>query len=209
MVMIHRQTFRDISFFDAFVKRIFDIIFSLLGLLMTGWLIVLAFVVATLETRSFGLFKQKRIGRNARLFTVYKIKTMKRVAGNKSTITAKNDSRITSSGAFFRSTKIDELPQLWNVLRGDMSFVGPRPDMPGYADMLQGDDRILLTVRPGITGPASIKYKNEEEILAICDDPKKYNDEVIWPDKVRVNKEYIKNYSFWKDIEYIWKTIID
>lgn len=202
------QNFQELSFGEAITKRGFDITLSLLGLIMTGWLIVLAIVVATFETKSFGLFKQQRVGRNAKLITVYKIKTMNSVAGNKSTITTKNDSRITPSGAFFRNTKIDELPQLWNVLKGDMSFVGPRPDVPGYADMLEGEDRIILTLRPGITGPASIKYKDEEEMLARCGDPEKYNDEVIWPDKVLINKEYIKNYSFLKDIEYIWKTIV-
>ena len=107
----------------------------------------------------------------------------------------------------FRKYKIDELPQLINVLKGDMSFVGPRPDVPGYADKLEGEDRIILSIKPGITGPATLKYKNEEEILANVDDPVKYNNQVIWPDKVKINKEYIKNWSLKKDIEYILKTI--
>jgi lipopolysaccharide/colanic/teichoic acid biosynthesis glycosyltransferase len=208
MAMKPEQNFQGLSFGEAITKRGFDITLSSLGLIMTGWLILLAVIVATFETKSFGLFKQQRVGRNAKLITVYKIKTMNSVADNKSTITSKNDTRITSSGAFFRNTKIDELPQLWNVLTGDMSFVGPRPDVPGYADALEGEDRIVLTLRPGITGPASIKYKDEEEILERCADPTKYNDEVIWPDKVIINKEYIKNYSFLRDIEYIWKTIV-
>jgi lipopolysaccharide/colanic/teichoic acid biosynthesis glycosyltransferase len=126
---------------------------------------------------------------------------------NGSTVTTANDKRITKSGRFFRRYKIDELPQLINVLKGDMSFVGPRPDVPGYADKLEGEDRIILTIKPGITGPATLKYKNEEEILAKVEDPVKYNNEVIWPDKVKINKEYIKNWSLKKDIEYILKTI--
>ena len=124
-----------------------------------------------------------------------------------SNVTTDRDPRITKIGRFFRKTKIDELPQLINVLKGDMSFVGPRPDVPGYADRLQGEDRIILSVKPGITGPATLKYKNEEEILAKVDNPEKYNDEVIWPDKVRINKEYIKNWSLKRDIIYILKTI--
>jgi lipopolysaccharide/colanic/teichoic acid biosynthesis glycosyltransferase len=115
--------------------------------------------------------------------------------------------RITKNGKFFRDTKIDELPQLFNVLFGTMSFVGPRPDVEGYADKLEGEDRLVLTVRPGITGPASLKYKNEEDILAKVDNPKEYNDKVIWPDKVKINMEYIQNWSLKKDIEYIVKSI--
>ncbi len=122
-------------------------------------------------------------------------------------VTTSNDRRITKSGAFFRRTKIDELPQLFNVLIGDMSFVGPRPDVPGYADRLEGEARAILELRPGITGPASLKYKNEEEILAQQKDPKMYNDTVIWPDKVAINLEYIQNWSFKKDMEYIFQTI--
>jgi lipopolysaccharide/colanic/teichoic acid biosynthesis glycosyltransferase len=159
------------------------------------------------ETESNGFFIQKRVGKDGKLFNVIKIKTMKKVDGVNTTITSSNDVRITKSGKFFRDTKIDELPQLWNVLIGDMSFVGPRPDVPGYADKLECDDLIVLTIRPGITGPASLKYKNEEEILSIQDNPKEYNDTVIWPDKVKINKEYIKNWSLKKDIEYIFKTV--
>ena len=126
----------------------------------------------------------------------------------KTTVTISGDSRITVSGAFFRKWKIDELPQLVNILLGQMSFVGPRPDVPGYADRLQGEDRIILSIRPGITGPAQLAYKNEEEILANQDNAVKYNDEIIWPDKVRINREYIGDYSFFKDFYYIWKTIV-
>ena len=118
-------------------------------------------------------------------------------------------SRCAEIGKFFRKTKIDELPQLQNVLIGKMSFVGPRPDVPGYADKLEGDDRIILTVRPGITGPSSMKYKDEEELLEKQDDPRGYNDNVIWPDKVIINREYIRNWSFKKDIAYIIKTVTE
>jgi lipopolysaccharide/colanic/teichoic acid biosynthesis glycosyltransferase len=189
-------------------KRIFDFTVSFFGLLASWWIILIAWIVATIETKSNGFFIQKRVGKDGKLFNVYKIKTMKKVDGIDTTITSANDVRITKSGKFFRDTKIDELPQLWNVLIGDMSFVGPRPDVQGYADKLEGDDRIVLTIRPGITGPASLKYKNEEEILSKQLNPKEYNDTVIWPDKVRINKEYIKNWSFKKDIKYIIKTVI-
>lgn len=192
---------------NNFTKRGFDIIVSFLGLTFSWWLIFIAWVIATFETKSNGFFIQKRVGKDGKIFNVIKIKTMKKVEGVDTTITSSNDVRITKSGKFFRDTKIDELPQLINVLIGDMSFVGPRPDVPGYADKLEGEDRIVLSIRPGITGPASLKYKNEEEILASQNDPKWYNDKIIWPDKVRINKEYIKNWSLKTDIEYIIKTV--
>ena len=192
---------------EKIVKRMFDVVVSFIGLLVTWWIILIAWIVASIETRSNGFFVQKRVGKDAKLFYAIKIKSMKKVEGVDTTITSANDVRITKSGQFFRNTKIDELPQLINVLLGSMSFVGPRPDVEGYADQLQGDNRIVLSIRPGITGPASLKYKNEEEILSGQADPKKYNDEVIWPDKVKINKAYIKNWSFWKDIQYIIKTI--
>ena len=190
---------------DKIVKRVFDFSLALVGLLLTWPIILIAWIVATIETKSNGFFLQKRVGENGKLFTIIKIKTMHNNKG--STVTTANDSRITKSGRFFRKYKIDELPQLINVLKGDMSFVGPRPDVPGYADRLKGEDRIILSVKPGITGPATLKYKNEEQILAEVDDPVKYNNEVIWPDKVKINKEYIKNWSLKKDIEYIIKTV--
>jgi len=191
---------------DRFIKRIFDFTLALIGLILTWPIILIAWIIASIETKSNGFFLQKRVGENGKLFTIIKIKTM--YPDKKGTsITTANDSRITKSGKFFRKYKIDELPQLINVLKGDMSFVGPRPDVPGYADRLKGEDRIILSIKPGITGPATLKYKNEEEILANVEDPIKYNDEIIWPDKVKINKEYIKNWSLKKDIEYIIKTI--
>jgi len=190
-----------------FIKRAFDIVFSIVGILLTGWIILIAIVIASIETKSFGLFMQKRVGREGKLFNVFKIKTMKPLVGMETTITTANDMRITKNGKFFRNTKIDELPQLFNVLFGSMSFVGPRPDVEGYADKLEGEDRVILTVRPGITGPASLKYKNEELLLAEQPDPKRYNDEVIWVDKVAINMNYIKEWTFAKDIYYIIKTV--
>ena len=191
---------------DKIVKRIFDVSLSFIGLSVTWPIILIAWLIATIETRENGFFLQKRVGENGKLFTIIKIKTMK--SGNiNSTITTADDPRITKSGKIFRKLKIDELPQLINVLKGDMSFVGPRPDVPGYADKLEGEDRIILSVKPGITGPATLKYKNEEEILAKVDNPKEYNDKIIWPDKVRINKEYIKNWSLKEDIKIILKTI--
>ena len=192
---------------NSFLKRLFDFILSFIGLMFFWWLILIAWIIASIETRSNGFFMQKRVGKNGKLFNVYKIKTMKKVDGIDTTITSSNDVRITKSGKFFRKTKIDELPQLWNVFVGDMSFVGPRPDVEGYADKLEGEDRIVLSVRPGITGPASLKYKNEEEILSHQSNPKEYNDTIIWPDKVKINVEYIKNWSLKKDIQYIIKTV--
>jgi len=194
--------------FDKTVKRSFDIIFALFGLLFLFPVIFLSYIISSFETSSNGLFIQQRVGKGGRLFNVFKIKTMKAVMGINTVITSSGDARITKSGAFFRKTKIDELPQLWNVLIGQMSFVGPRPDVPGYADRLQGKDRRVLSIRPGITGPAQLAYRDEEDILAAQNDPVKYNDEVIWPDKVKINLDYVTNYSFFKDLYYIWKTII-
>jgi len=190
---------------DKIVKRVFDFLLALIGLFFTWPIILIAWIIASIETKSNGFFLQKRVGENGKLFTIIKIKTMYPNKG--SSITTANDKRVTKSGKFFRKYKIDELPQLFNVLIGDMSFVGPRPDVKGYADKLQGEDKIILSVKPGITGPATLKYKNEEEILAKVDNPIEYNDKVIWPDKVKINKEYIKNWSLKKDIEYIIKTI--
>jgi len=196
------------SAWGKLIKRAFDIVLAIIGIFLTWWIMLIAFIIASIETKSFGLFTQKRVGKDGKLFRVFKIKTMKPVSGVDTTITTSNDMRITKSGKIFRDTKIDELPQLFNVLFGSMSFVGPRPDVEGYADKLEGDDRIILSVRPGITGPASLKYKDEEEILAKQDNPKWYNDNIIWPDKVKINKEYIKNWSLKDDIRYIIKTVL-
>lgn len=153
------------------------------------------------------LFTQKRAGRFGKPFTIYKFRTMVlNHSGN--TISVKGERRITSLGAILRKYKLDELPEFWNILTGDMSFVGPRPDMPEYAEKLKGDEKKILNLRPGLTGPATLKYKNEEELLSNSKDPVQYNDEVIWPDKVRLNLEYYYKRSFFGDIKLIVKTLI-
>ncbi len=192
---------------DELQKRLFDIVLSVVGICMTWWLMLLAWIFASIEVRSNGLFMQKRIGKEGKTFFVFKIKTMKSIEGIDTTVTSSNDVRITKSGTFFRKTKIDELPQLFNVLFGTMSFVGPRPDVPGFADILENEDRVILEVLPGITGPASLKYKDEEDILSKQEDAERYNREVIWIDKIKINREYVQNWSFQKDIEYIIKTV--
>ena len=196
------------NIFDRIIKSTFDFIFSLISLIIVSPIILLAWLVASIETRSNGFYFQRRVGKKGKLFILVKIKTMKEVKGIKTNVTQHNDERITKSGSFFRKTKIDELPQLWNVLFGQMSFVGPRPDIIGYADRLIGEDKIIISIRPGITGPASIKYKNEESLLSRYHNPEKYNDEVIWPDKVKINRDYIKQWSFWKDMYYIFLTMV-
>lgn len=193
---------------DFLLKRVFDIFFSAIGIIIFFPLILLCWTIAAIDTRSNGFFIHQRIGRNGRLINVYKIKTMHESKGARSPIACNNNSSITRSGAFFRKYKLDELPQLFNVLSGSMSIVGPRPDVPDYADQLEGNDRMILLLRPGITGPASIKYRNEEDILSAAVDPLFYNDTVIWPDKVRINKEYLLNYSIFSDIKYIVQTFL-
>lgn len=190
------------------LKYIFDRTFAFFGILVT-WPILLSVAILIHIKMSDGsaLFCQQRVGKGGKLFTMYKFRTMTANHGG-SSVSVAGESRITPIGATLRKYKLDELPELWNVLIGDMSFVGPRPDVPGYADMLQGEDRIILNLRPGITGPASMKYRNEEELLAAKDDPIKYNEEVIYPDKVRINRYYATHYSFLKDIQMIVYTIL-
>ncbi|MCF6158698.1 MAG: sugar transferase [wastewater metagenome] len=196
-----------VSCFNQFLKRCFDFTVSAVGLIVTGWIIIFAYIIMSIDTKKGGFFTQTRIGKGGKPFKVIKIRTMKDVSSFYTTVTTKNDPRITPFGKFFRRTKIDELPQLINVFLGHMSFVGPRPDVPGFADKLVGEDRIILSIRPGITSPATLKYKDEEEILARQADPERYNREVIFPDKVRLNREYVENYSFVRDIECIFQTI--
>jgi len=188
------------------IKRLFDLFFSFIALIIIAIPLIILFVLSTISTRKLGLYSQNRIGLNGQPFVMYKVRSMKE--GDESIgITLKNDSRITVFGKFLRRFKLDELPQFWNVLIGDMSLVGPRPDIPGYADQLITEDRIILSVRPGITGPATIKYQNEETILAVQPDPVTFNNTVIWKDKIEINKEYIKNWSLKGDIKYILQTI--
>lgn len=193
---------------DRCVKRMFDVSAAALGLLLLLPVIALCWTIAAWETRSNGFFVQKRIGRHGRVIRVCKIKTMRAGEPGRSPLASNNRAAITRSGRVFRKYKLDELPQLFNVLAGSMSIVGPRPDVPGYADRLTGSDRAILLLRPGITGPASIKYRDEEVLLAAADDPVSLNDLVIWPDKVRINKEYLSNYSLRRDVETILKTIL-
>lgn len=197
-----------LSWQQRVVKRTFDLFLALLGLSVTGWLILLAAAISALDTGENGFFTQQRVGRNGKLFTVIKLRTMRIDPAISTTVTQRSDPRITRFGAFLRKTKIDELPQLVNVLVGDMSFVGPRPDVPGYADRLRGDDCIILSVRPGITGPATLHFRYEEDILAAQPDPEAYNSHVIYPEKVRLNRLYVQDYSFSKDIVYLIQTII-
>lgn len=190
------------------LKYIFDRLMALIGLLCL-WpvLLVVAILIRIKMPGGPVIFKQKRVGRNGKLFTMYKFRSMT-VGHGGSSVSVAGESRITPLGAKLRRYKLDELPELWNVLIGDMSFVGPRPDVPGYADQLKGKDREVLKLRPGITGPASLKYRDEEELLAKQSDPQRYNDEVIFPDKVRLNLYYLHHYSFVKDIQMIFATIL-
>ena len=189
---------------QCIIKRIFDLTISLvLFLLMIIPLLLLA-GLATISTKQRGLFTQQRIGRYGNRFSIYKIRSLKG-SGHLDILVIKKSE--TGFGRWIRETNLDELPQLINVILGNMSLVGPRPDVPGYADSLQGEDRIILSVKPGITGPATIKYRNEDKLLMQQINPKKYNDEVIWPDKVAINKKYIKNWSLQKDIGYLFASV--
>lgn len=154
-----------------------------------------------------GLYLSTRIGKNGKGFTIYKLRTMKETSVQTTSVTTINNPNITKVGRFLRKTKIDELPQLWNILKGDMSFIGPRPDVAGFADKLRGEDRIVLSIKPGITGLASIYFKNEEEILAQQENPEAYNQQLIWPQKIRLNKFYIKKHSCFLDLKILYKTI--
>lgn len=189
------------------IKYLFDRSMALIGLICL-WpvLLVVAILIKVKMPGGPVLFTQHRIGKDGKLFTMYKFRSMT-MSHSGSSISVAGESRITPLGAVLRKYKLDELAELWNVLIGDMSFVGPRPDVPGYADSLQGEDRLILKLRPGITGPASLKYANEEEILATVNDPIKYNDEIIFPDKVRINLNYYYHHTFLGDIKLIFQTI--
>lgn len=202
------------------LKWIFDRLVSLIGLLFL-WpiLIVVAILIKVKMPGGPVIFTQKRVGKDGKLFTCHKFRSMT-VVHNGSTVSVAGDSRITPLGATLRHYKIDELPGLWDVLIGNMSFVGPRPDVPGYADQLQGEDRIVLKLRPGITGPATMKYRLEDEMISdyiakkqhenrsTQEIAEEYNNTVIYPDKVRLNKYYYEHYSFVKDIQMIFCTVL-
>ena len=189
------------------IKRIFDFSLSCLGIISLFPIFIIFAILIKLSSKGSVFFRQLRVGKDGKVFSLIKFRTMIMNQENTTTISVKGDVRITRIGTFLRKYKIDELPELWNVIKGEMSLVGPRPDVPGYADILIGQDREILKLRPGITGPASLKYANEEEILSGKDNPKKYNDEVIFPDKVKVNLEYYYNHSLWLDIKIIFATI--
>ncbi|MCC2591370.1 sugar transferase [Chryseobacterium sp. MFBS3-17] len=178
------------------VKRLFDFILSLVLLVLLSPVLIAGYMAASLDTRSGGIFTQKRVGQYGRLFIIYKLKTVHPVTRT-----------ISPLGRFLRRSKIDELPQLVNVLKGEMSFVGPRPDLPGYYDTLTGEDRKVLELKPGITSEASIKYADEEVLLAAKENPLKYNDEVLFPDKVKMNLDYYHRRSFWLDLQIMLRTV--
>lgn len=204
------------------LKYIFDRVVALVGLLVL-WpvLLVVALMVRAKMPGGPVIFKQKRVGKDSKLFTCHKFRTMT-VRHSGSTVSVAGDSRITPFGAKLRHYKLDELPGLWDVMVGNMSFVGPRPDVPGYADQLQGDDREVLLLRPGITGPATLRYRLEDEMIAAYvsgrqaqgdtrpaqEIAEEYNDCVIFPDKVRINRYYLHHYSFIKDIQMIFCTVL-
>lgn len=204
------------------LKWLFDRIVSFIGLLIL-WpvLVIVAILVKIKMPGGPAFFVQQRVGKGGKLFKCHKFRSMT-VKHSGSSISVAGDSRITPFGAKLRHYKLDELPELWDVLIGNMSFVGPRPDVPGYADKLEGDDRDVLKLRPGITGPATLKYRLEDEMIADyvaqkqkagdTRDPQdiavEYNDTVIYPDKVRINCYYYRNYSFIKDIQMIFCTVL-
>lgn len=178
------------------MKRIFDVFFALTAFLITGWFLAICYLIATVETRSNGLFLQKRVGQYGKLFTIYKLKTIHPKTG-----------LVTIFGRFFRRYKIDELPQFFNVLLGNMSVVGPRPDIEGYYDQLHGESRKILELKPGLTSEASIKYYNEDQLLEQQKNPLIYNDTVIFPDKIKMNLEYYYHHNLVIDLKIIFKTI--
>lgn len=187
------------------IKRLFDFVLSVFLLPILVFPILLLALIATIDFRVWGIYSQKRVGEKGKLFHIYKIRTLKKGEHELGSI-GKNASAF---GRWARRNKLNELPQIFNVLIGNMSFVGPRPDIIGFADKLEGEDKIILDVKPGITGPATLKYRNEEELLFKQDNPDNYNKTIIWPDKVKINKEYIYNWSFALDVKYIIKSIFN
>ena len=189
------------------LKYIFDRITALFGLLVLWPVLLVVAVLIKCKMPGPVFFVQPRVGKNGKLFNCHKFRSMT-VGHHGSSVSVAGEARITPLGAKLRKYKLDELPELWDVFIGSMSFVGPRPDVPGYADKLEGEDRIVLTLRPGITGPATLKYRNEEELLATVPNPQEYNDTVIYPDKVRLNRYYAEHYSFMADIQMIFCTVL-
>lgn len=189
------------------MKRTFDFFASLAGLVLLSPVMLAVAVAVRLTSPGPVLYIQTRVGRHGQLFRCAKFRTMRVGADVHGSVTTAADARVTRVGRFLRRWKLDELPQLWNVLAGTMSFVGPRPDVPGYADRLKGNDRRVLELRPGITGPATLLFRDEERLLALAKDPKAFNDAVIYPEKIRINLEYLETASFGRDIGYILATV--
>ncbi|AUC74753.1 sugar transferase [Olleya sp. Bg11-27] len=179
-----------------YFKRFNDFLFAIILLVLFSWFILILIIIASLDTRSLGIFTQSRIGYLKKPFIIYKIKTFQ------------DNHTISKIGAFLRQYKLDESPQLFNVLIGHMSFVGPRPDISGFADTLKSEESIILTVKPGVTGPATLYFRKEEKLLAKQNNPEDYNTSVIWPKKVELNIKYVKELSFKKDIYYLVKTFL-
>jgi len=178
-------------------KRFFDLFFATLGFLLTFPILVVLYSISTIDTKQNGIFSQTRIGQFGLPFTIYKIRTYG----------CSIDKPISKIGAFLRNSKLDELPQLWNIIIGNMSFVGPRPDIAGYYDTLEGENRKILQLKPGLTSLASIKYSKEESLLEKQENPLDYNDTILFPDKVKMNLEYYYSNSIFGDLKIIWKTI--
>lgn len=176
-------------------KRLFDLFFSIILILILSWLILMIFLISSIIFKENGIFIQKRVGKYGKKFNIYKIKSMI------------NEDEINKFGLFIRNYKLDELPQIYNILKGEMSFVGPRPDIEGYYDTLKGENRKILELKPGLTCEASIKYKNEFQFLLLQDNPKEYNDKIIFPDKVKMNLEYYYSQNLFVDLRIIYKTI--
>jgi lipopolysaccharide/colanic/teichoic acid biosynthesis glycosyltransferase len=191
-----------------FQKRLFDIAVAMFGLVFLAFLFLAIGVLVIVSSPGPVFFKQRRVGRGGFSFTCVKFRTMYLDSDRHGSVTTSEDDRVTPLGRILRRFKLDEFPQLWNVITGQMSFVGPRPDVPGYTDKLRGKERCVLDLRPGITGPATIAFRNEEKILAAVPDAKEFNDTVIYPLKVRLNMMYIDQYRFWKDIGYIVATVL-
>ena len=189
------------------IKRLFDIIFSFVGIVFLFPVFIIVSILIKIDSSGPVFFLQERVGLNGKFFKIIKFRSMKTNHNNSLTVTLENDKRITRIGKKIRKYKIDEIPELINVFVGDMSFVGPRPDVPGYADLLKGESRNILKLRPGITSRASIKYANEEMILLNEDDPIAYNNNIIFPDKVKLNLNYYYNNNIWIDIKIIFATL--
>ena len=189
------------------VKRIFDLLFAFFGIIFFSPIFLMIIFLIKLDSKGSVFFSQSRIGLKGEVFDIIKFRTMNINQNSNSTITLKDDSRITRIGKYLRKYKLDELPELFNILIGEMSFVGPRPDVTGYADKLVGLDKNILKLKPGITSRASLKYANEEFLLTQVDDPISYNNNIIYPDKVRMNLNYYNNHNLWVDIKVIFATI--